>query len=158
MASSSTVVPDTSATSGTDIKNSKVSVLDHPRMVMILAPLNGSNWLSWSRSVRIALEGRDKLGFIYGTCAKPTDGSADLMQWRITDSMVRTWILNTISKDIVNAYLYATSATALWLELEARYGESDGLLLYKIQREIGSMTTRELECYCLLHQYEAVVG
>ncbi|KAL0391468.1 UNVERIFIED_CONTAM: hypothetical protein Slati_4531900 [Sesamum latifolium] len=59
-------------------------------------------------------------------------------KWRITDSMVRTWILNTISKDIVNAYLYANSARSLWLELESRYGECDGPLLYKIQREIGS--------------------
>ncbi|KAL0400627.1 UNVERIFIED_CONTAM: Retrovirus-related Pol polyprotein from transposon RE1 [Sesamum latifolium] len=107
-------------------------------MVLISAPLNGHNWLSWSRSVRIALEGRDKIGFIDGSCVKPDEGSAEFKQWRITDSMVRTWILNTISKDIVNAYLYANSARSLWLELESRYGECDGPLLYKIQREIGS--------------------
>ncbi|KAL0446351.1 UNVERIFIED_CONTAM: Retrovirus-related Pol polyprotein from transposon RE1 [Sesamum latifolium] len=109
-------------------------------MVMILAPLNENNWLSWNRSVWIALEGRDKLGYIDGTCAQPVDGSAYLKQWRIMDSMVRTWILNTISKYIVNAYLYASSARSLWLDLEARYGECDGPLLYKIHRQIGSMT------------------
>ncbi|KAL0421888.1 UNVERIFIED_CONTAM: Retrovirus-related Pol polyprotein from transposon RE1 [Sesamum latifolium] len=81
---------------------------------------------------------RDKIGFIDGSCVKPDEGSAEFKQWRITDSMVRTWILNTISKDIVNAYLYANSARSLWLELESRYGECDGPLLYKIQREIGS--------------------
>ncbi|KAL2247408.1 UNVERIFIED_CONTAM: Retrovirus-related Pol polyprotein from transposon RE1 [Sesamum indicum] len=58
--------------------------------------------------------------------------------------MLRTWILNAISKDIVNAYLYASSARALWLELEAQYGECDGPLLYKIQREIGFMTQGNL--------------
>ncbi|KAL0345578.1 UNVERIFIED_CONTAM: hypothetical protein Sradi_4389100 [Sesamum radiatum] len=70
--------------------------------------------------MRIALEGCDRLGFINATCAKPDEGSAELKQWRITNSMVRTWILNTISKDIVNAYLYAASMRSLWLELEAR--------------------------------------
>ncbi|KAL0291224.1 UNVERIFIED_CONTAM: hypothetical protein Sangu_2540700 [Sesamum angustifolium] len=98
-----------------------------------------------SRLVRIALEGRDKLGFIDGSCIKPADGTTELRQWRITDFMVRTWILNTISKDIVNAYLYATSARSLWLDLEARYGECDGPLLYKIQRQISSMSQGNLD-------------
>ncbi|KAL0430968.1 UNVERIFIED_CONTAM: Retrovirus-related Pol polyprotein from transposon RE1 [Sesamum radiatum] len=133
-----------SSTTGTGLKNdsgdTRASALDHHGMVMISAPLNGNNWLSWSRSVRIALEGRDKLGYIDGTCVRPTDESPDLKQWKITDSMVRTWILHTLSKDIVNAYLYATSARTLWLDLEARYGECDGPLLYRVQREIGSMT------------------
>ncbi|KAL0412817.1 UNVERIFIED_CONTAM: hypothetical protein Sradi_1483400 [Sesamum radiatum] len=57
-------------------------------LVMISAPFNGTNWLMWSRSVRIALEGKDKLGFIDGSYMKPHDGSADLKQWRITDSLV----------------------------------------------------------------------
>ncbi|KAL0411702.1 UNVERIFIED_CONTAM: hypothetical protein Slati_3759900 [Sesamum latifolium] len=59
---------------GTDT-NSRMAVLDHPGMIMISAPLNENNWLLWSRSVRIALEGRDKLGFIDGTYGKPVDGS-----------------------------------------------------------------------------------
>ncbi|KAL0451845.1 UNVERIFIED_CONTAM: hypothetical protein Slati_1162600 [Sesamum latifolium] len=134
MASSSSRVPDISTTG-----NIAVIESGNSGMLMITAPFNGNNWLSWSRSVRIALEGHDRLGFIDGSCAKPDEGAADLKQWRITDSMVRTWILNTISKDIVNAYLYAASARSLWLELEARYGEFDGPLLYKIRRELGSM-------------------
>ncbi|KAL0356151.1 UNVERIFIED_CONTAM: hypothetical protein Sradi_4062000 [Sesamum radiatum] len=134
MASSSSTTPEVSG------GGSGIEIINHPGMVMISAPLNGNNWLSWSRSMRIALEGRDKLGYIDGSCVKPVEGSADLRQWWITDSMVRTWILHTISKDIVNAYLYAASARSLWLELEARYGECDGPLLYKIQREINSMS------------------
>ncbi|KAL0322188.1 UNVERIFIED_CONTAM: Retrovirus-related Pol polyprotein from transposon RE1 [Sesamum calycinum] len=148
MASTSTTMPDNVTGvigSGGDNSGTRVQVLDHPGMVMISAPLNGRNWLSWSRSVRIALEGRDKLGFIDGSCIKPADGTTELRQWRITDSMVRTWILNTISKDIVNAYLYATSARSLWLDLEARYGECDGPLLYKIQRQISSMSQGNLD-------------
>ncbi|KAL0433770.1 UNVERIFIED_CONTAM: hypothetical protein Slati_2711300 [Sesamum latifolium] len=108
----------------------------------------GSSWngddfsiFQWKQLAILELEERDKLGYIDGTCAQPADGSADL-QWRITDSMVRT--LNTISKDIVNAYLYARTTRSLWLDLEARYGECDGPLLYKIQREMGSMTQGNL--------------
>ncbi|KAL0400307.1 UNVERIFIED_CONTAM: Retrovirus-related Pol polyprotein from transposon RE1 [Sesamum radiatum] len=139
MASSSSRVPDISTTGNTAVIESGNS-----GMLMITAPFNGNNWLSWSRSVRISLEGRDRLGFIDGSCAKPDEGATKLKQWRIMDSMVRTWLLNTISKDIVNAYLYAASARCLWLELEARYGECDGPLLYKTRRELGSMTQGNL--------------
>ncbi|KAL0415871.1 UNVERIFIED_CONTAM: hypothetical protein Slati_3419000 [Sesamum latifolium] len=84
MASSSNTVPDASAGgigSGNEVTNTKIQVLDHPGMVMILAPLNGNNWLSWSRSVRTALEERDKLGFIDGSREKPAKGFAKLRQW-----------------------------------------------------------------------------
>ncbi|KAL2237730.1 UNVERIFIED_CONTAM: hypothetical protein Sindi_0964700 [Sesamum indicum] len=121
MASLSTFNPDpTSANTGNKAMGRQPSILEHIAMVMISAPLNGSNWLSWN-----------------GSYGKPVEGSAEYRQWRISDSIVRTWILNAISKDIVNAYLYANSARALWLELEARYGECDGPLLYKIQLKLA---------------------
>ncbi|KAL0307140.1 UNVERIFIED_CONTAM: hypothetical protein Sradi_6131300 [Sesamum radiatum] len=94
MASTSSMELETSATRGgsrNEIVNSRIQVVDHPSMVMISTPLNGNNWLSWSRSMQVTLEQRDKLGFIDGMRAKPTEGSVELRQWRITDSMVRTW-------------------------------------------------------------------
>ncbi|KAL0366924.1 UNVERIFIED_CONTAM: hypothetical protein Sradi_3582500 [Sesamum radiatum] len=87
-----------------------------------------------------ALEGKDRLGFIDGSCGKPTEDSIELKQWKITDSLVRTWILSTMTKDIVNAFLYAASARSIWTELEARYGESNGPLVYKIRWEISFIT------------------
>ncbi|KAK4388219.1 Retrovirus-related Pol polyprotein from transposon RE2 [Sesamum angolense] len=148
MASSSHTVPENasfSIGSGNDVVSTRINALEYSGMIMISSPLNGNNWLSWSRSVRIELEARDKLGFIDGTCVRPADGAADLRQWVITDSTVRTWILNTISKDIVNAFLYANSAHSLWLELEARYGGCDGTLLYKIQRDISTTSQDQVD-------------
>ncbi|KAL0289674.1 UNVERIFIED_CONTAM: Retrovirus-related Pol polyprotein from transposon RE1 [Sesamum calycinum] len=52
MASSSTTIPDMSGGIGSrsETLNPRIQILDHPRMVMISTPLNGINWLSWSRS------------------------------------------------------------------------------------------------------------
>ncbi|KAK4390091.1 hypothetical protein Sango_2072400 [Sesamum angolense] len=36
-------------------------------LVMIFVPFDGTNWLAWSRSIHIALEGKDRLGFIDGS-------------------------------------------------------------------------------------------
>ncbi|KAL0428623.1 UNVERIFIED_CONTAM: Retrovirus-related Pol polyprotein from transposon RE1 [Sesamum latifolium] len=132
------------ARSVTDLTNTRFQLGENGGMFLISAPLNGNNWLTWSRSVRIALEGKDKLGFIDGSIEKPTEGTPEFKQWRITDSAVRTWILHTISKDIVNAFLFAPSTLSLWVELEARYGECDGPLLYRIQGEISSMSQGNL--------------
>ncbi|KAL2252650.1 UNVERIFIED_CONTAM: Retrovirus-related Pol polyprotein from transposon TNT 1-94 [Sesamum indicum] len=53
--------------------------------------------------------------------------------------MVITWILNSISKDIAEAFLYTTSARNLWLDLEARFGESNGPLLYHLQKKLKKL-------------------
>ncbi|KAL0314937.1 UNVERIFIED_CONTAM: hypothetical protein Sangu_2338100 [Sesamum angustifolium] len=142
MASSTEIPAATTVVHDSGNKNTtlRFQTVEVPGMIMVSAPFNGNNWLSWSRSVRIALEGKDRLGFIDGSCVRPVIGSPQHKQWRITDCVVRTWILNTISKDIVNAFLYSSSSRDLWLELEARYGECDDTLLYKIQRGINSIS------------------
>ncbi|KAL0428232.1 UNVERIFIED_CONTAM: putative mitochondrial protein [Sesamum latifolium] len=62
----------------------------------------------------------------------------------LVDSMVTTWILNSISKDIVQAYTYAKSSRNLWLDLEQRYGGCNGPLLYQLQGSITSLAQGNL--------------
>ncbi|XP_058005394.1 retrovirus-related Pol polyprotein from transposon RE1 [Hevea brasiliensis] len=45
-----------------------------------------------------------------------------------------------MSKEIVEAFLYASSAKDLWDELAQRFGESNGPLIYQIKREICSLS------------------
>ncbi|KAL0383202.1 UNVERIFIED_CONTAM: hypothetical protein Scaly_0607500 [Sesamum calycinum] len=79
-----------------------------------------------------------KLGFINGKTIKPKENSEEYEQWIKNDCLVTSWILNFISKEIVEAFLYTTSAQELSEELQARYGESNGLMIYQLQREIAS--------------------
>ncbi|KAL2242588.1 UNVERIFIED_CONTAM: Copia protein [Sesamum indicum] len=118
----------------------KLQSAENSTLGLVSAPLDGTNYLSWARSMIFALGARQKVGFIDGTCPKPTQDKTEIEQWQKIDCMVITWILNSISKNIVQAFLYTTSARDLWLELESRFGESNGPLLYQIQREIGSIT------------------
>ncbi|KAK4382735.1 Retrovirus-related Pol polyprotein from transposon RE2 [Sesamum angolense] len=113
---------------------------DHPGMVLVSAPLTGNNYLNWSFGVKRALRAKMKLGFIDGTSIKPNANHPHFEQWIRVDSMVTTWILNSISKDIVEAFMYTKSSRNLWLDLEQRYGECNGPQLYQLQREICSMT------------------
>ncbi|KAL0371332.1 UNVERIFIED_CONTAM: Retrovirus-related Pol polyprotein from transposon RE1 [Sesamum angustifolium] len=106
--------------------------------------LTGDNYLVWSRAVRFALGAKKKLSFIDGRSVRPTDNSEELDEWIRIDCMIITWILNSVSKEIVDAFIYATSARALWLELEARYGGSNGPMIYNLEREISSISQGDM--------------
>ena len=82
---------------------------DHSGMVLVIAPLTGSNYLTWSRSMKTALT-KQKLGFVNGKCVQPDMNSKEYEAWLRAYSMVISWILNSISKDIVDAFLYTNIA------------------------------------------------
>ncbi|KAL0393131.1 UNVERIFIED_CONTAM: hypothetical protein Sradi_2535900 [Sesamum radiatum] len=113
---------------------------DHPGMVLVSAPFDGTNFLAWRRSVIIALRAKMKLGFIDGRYAMPEKTSDIYETWIRVDSIVTSWILNAITKTISKAFLYTKSSRQLWLDLEERYGENDGPLVYKLQRDIASIS------------------
>lgn len=117
---------------------------DHLGMNLTTSLLSRNNYLTWSRSIKIALGAKTKLGFIDGRCKRPEQGESKFEQWQKVDCMVRSWILNSIAKDIVEAFLYADTAKELWDELKERFGECNIPLLYQIQREISIVTQGNL--------------
>ncbi|KAL0464413.1 UNVERIFIED_CONTAM: hypothetical protein Slati_0328900 [Sesamum latifolium] len=120
-----------------DLDELHIHASDHPGMKLISTALDGNNYFAWSSAIRNALEAKFKLGFIDGTCLAPGKTSKDYTRWRRVDCMVKSWLLNTMSKDIVDVFYYSASSRALWIELEARYGGSNGLMIYHILREIA---------------------
>ena len=87
--------------------------------------------------VRITLRTKAKLGFIDGSCEKPSTESHRYNQWVRCDSMVVNWLLNSMVPDLSEAFLYVNSAQELWNDLTERFGESNGPLLYQLEKEIS---------------------
>lgn len=90
--------------------------------------------------MKIALGVKTKIGFIDGKCKPPDENDASYEQWLRVDCMVRSWILNSIAKDIVEGFLYVNTAKELWDKLREQFGVCNGPLLYQIQREISTVT------------------
>jgi len=101
--------------------------------------LTGPNFQKWGRSVKIALRTKGKLGFLDGTCAKPGQSSPKLDQWMKCDSMVVSWLLNSMVPELSEAFLYVNSAQELWDELTEKFGESNGPLLFHLEKEISEL-------------------
>lgn len=77
----------------------------------------------------LALRAKDKLGFINSNVNIPIVGRTEHEKWMRVDSMVSTWTVNSILKELIEAFLYTNSAKDIWLEFEERFGESNESLV-----------------------------
>ena len=46
---------------------------DHPGLVLVSKPLNGDNYSVWKRAMMMALNSKNKLGFINGRISAPSE-------------------------------------------------------------------------------------
>nr|GFC50547.1 hypothetical protein [Tanacetum cinerariifolium] len=117
---------------------------DHPGMVLTSTPFNGINFHGSSRNVKMALGAKLKLGFIDGSCNRPSVDNVDKQRWIRCDHMVTCWILNSMVAELSNAFLYAQSACELWKEITKRYRQSNGPFIYQLERKLSLITQGNL--------------
>ena len=109
---------------------------DHPGMVLVSKVLEGDNYNTWSRAMRISLSAKNKIGFFTGLI-KPlslTDTSFD--SWKRCNDMVLSWILNSIHPDIANSVIYWETAAEVWADLQERFSQGNDSRIYQIKQNI----------------------
>ncbi|GJV56794.1 hypothetical protein Tco_1457799, partial [Tanacetum coccineum] len=67
----------------------------------------------------------------------------NLQRWIRCDYMGTCWILNSMVTELSEAFLYAQSAYELWKEIVERYGQSNGPLIYQLERELSKITQED---------------
>ena len=58
----------------------------------------------------MALTAKNKIGFVDGTLPRPSSDDLLFKVWIRYNSMVISWILNSVAKDIVDSLLYVDKA------------------------------------------------
>ncbi|KAL2228667.1 UNVERIFIED_CONTAM: hypothetical protein Sindi_1846900, partial [Sesamum indicum] len=89
---------------------------------------------------KLVLTAKTKMSFISKDAEIPERNTKEFEQWIKVDSMVTSWILNSISRDIVESFMYTKTSKELWTELENRYGQSNGPMEYRLKRELASLS------------------
>ncbi|KAH0653025.1 hypothetical protein KY289_030703 [Solanum tuberosum] len=75
---------------------------DTPGITLIALQLNGTeNYTLWSRYMKIALLGKNKLDFVDGSCAKSSYTGVLLKRWERCNAIVLSWIMNVVSKELL---------------------------------------------------------
>ncbi|XP_019239012.1 PREDICTED: uncharacterized protein LOC109219057 [Nicotiana attenuata] len=97
--------------------------------VMISTQLQGSEKYSmWSRSMKIVLHGKNKLGFVLGTCKRELYDPSLHELWDRCNAIVLAWIMNTVSQSLMSIVIYAFDAHKVREDLKERaYHMSTGL-------------------------------
>ena len=112
---------------------------NHPGLVLISKPLNGDNYSAWRIAMTLALNAKNKLGFVNGTIKVPTEETHpdDYATWSRCNDMVHSWIVNTLNPEISDSVIYYTTAHEVWEDLHERFSQSNAPRIFEIQREIA---------------------
>lgn len=107
----SDAIPDSSKseTPKSDISNPYFTHhSDHPGLVLVSKSLNGDNYSGWKRAMTLALNSKNKLGFVNGSIKAPS-AEADpegYASWSRCNDMVHSWIVNTLNPEIADSVIY----------------------------------------------------
>ncbi|KAL6348322.1 hypothetical protein AAG906_005622 [Vitis piasezkii] len=109
---------------------------DHPGMVLVSKVLEGDNYSTWSRAMRISLSAKDKIGFVTGSIKPPSSTDDSFPSWQRCNDMVISWLLNSIHPDIASSVIYAETASEIWADLRERFSQGNDSRIYQIKRDI----------------------
>ncbi|XP_019267553.1 PREDICTED: uncharacterized protein LOC109244848 [Nicotiana attenuata] len=109
--------------------------------VLISIQLQGSeNYSLWSRSMKIVLHGKNKLGFVLGTCRKYMFDPSLYELWDRCNAIVLAWIMNIVAPNLLSSVIYASDAHKVWEYLRERFDKVNASRSFYLHKEIGKLT------------------
>jgi len=90
---------------------------DYPRLILISKPLNGDNYSTWKRAMTLALNSKNKLGFVNGTIKAHSEeiNHEEYTACSRCNDMLHSWIINTQPRNLRQCHLL--------LKLPMKYGK-----------------------------------
>ncbi|XP_071704623.1 uncharacterized protein [Rutidosis leptorrhynchoides] len=126
---------------------------------LITQKLKGTeNYNVWSCALKLALQTKNKLGFIDGSHARfeYEDDDVLLGQWDRCNSVVLTWILMSLSEDVYNGQIFSKTAESVGTELKETYDKIDASVTFKLYQNINSCSQAGQPLSDYYHKLNAV--
>lgn len=57
-------------------------------------------------------------------------------QWETCNVIILSWLINTVSEELLNVIVYAMSASEVWDDLKERFDKVNQLRVYELHKEI----------------------
>ncbi|KAJ0799264.1 putative RNA-directed DNA polymerase [Helianthus annuus] len=90
--------------------------------------------------MKLALEAKNKFGFIDGKCKKNTEDEVLSSQWDRCNSVVLSWLLNSVSEELYLGQVFSKLASDVWTDLKETYDKVDGSIVYDLYKKINCIT------------------
>ncbi|KAK8934710.1 hypothetical protein KSP39_PZI014426 [Platanthera zijinensis] len=111
---------------------------DHNTPQITTIRLDDCNYLSWSRSITLALKSRRLFGYVTGQMKEPDPTSPDWQQWESENSLVMSWLTNSMQESIARNYLFLANAADIWRRAESTYSRrGSAAQIFQLRRRIS---------------------
>ena len=117
---------------------------ENPSLILVSSALTGSNYHSWRRSMQMALLSKNKFQFVDGSIDTPSKSDSKFAVWERCNTLVLSWILNSVSPSIAKSVLWFDTAFEVWSDLKDRFAQGDALKISELQEEIYSFRQNNL--------------
>ncbi|XP_050207369.1 uncharacterized protein LOC126656794 [Mercurialis annua] len=109
---------------------------ENPSLILISPPLNGQNYHSWARSMKMCLMSKNKLKFVNGSITVPMKEDPIYAVWERCNTMVLSWILRSLSPSIAQSIFWIDTALDAWRDLLDRFSQGNAIRISDLQEEI----------------------
>lgn len=93
----------------------------------------------------MAFEAKNKASFIDGSIQQPEVTYLLYGSWKRCNSMIKSWIMNSVSKDIAASLLYIRTASDVWKQLKDRFSQSNRPRVYKLKKSLSALGQAALD-------------
>ncbi|XP_057810051.1 uncharacterized protein LOC131024552 [Salvia miltiorrhiza] len=112
---------------------------DNPGVQLVTQQLTGSNYSSWYRSMTTALMAKNKLAFVDGTIERPHPTENTYAQWMRCNSMVVSWIRNSVIPEISSSVMYIDDARLIWNDLNDRFSQGNLARICQLKQQLHNL-------------------
>ncbi|KAK6133209.1 hypothetical protein DH2020_033045 [Rehmannia glutinosa] len=162
-----------SVTSGTNLSKINVGTgqeqvqIIHPQCQLITTKLTEINYLVWKHQILAAIRGYGLEEYLTGGCKVPEqflEGTSkepvlnpEFTNWRKQDQLVASWLLSSLSENILVNTVGLTSSQEIWESLEISFSQESAARVLEYKYHLnnlkkGSMSMREylskIKQYC----------
>ena len=110
-----------------------LSASENPGNILVTQPLLGmKNYQSWSKAMVLALIAKKKIEFMNGKIVKPKIDSPLYEDWESCNTMVLSWLINSMHVDVSSNIMYCETVREMWLELQRVFSQGNGPKIYNL--------------------------
>ncbi|XP_057775989.1 uncharacterized protein LOC130994885 [Salvia miltiorrhiza] len=112
---------------------------DNPGVQLVTQQLNGSNYSNWHRSMTTALIAKNKLAFVDGSLEHPHHTDLLFTQWMRCNSMVVSWLRNSVIPEISSSIMYIDDAYHIWNDLRERFSQGNLARICQLKQQLFNL-------------------
>ena len=88
------------------LHSSTTDITTKDSLQITVVRLNANNYLEWTQSVKLAVDGRGKLGYLTGEESRLEPADPSFRKWRSENSLTTAWLLNSMEDHIRKPFMF----------------------------------------------------